>query len=359
MLLRASHTQERNHDEFPYSLKSFGINDYLFISTSGNASSDSLLAQHTVRHGDALRWVWGGEFRSEKVTSPALFNQDEALVTDFSRLFGNLEWRINPAWLLNAGAMLEHSSVMGDSLTPRVMLNWQLAPGQTLRAGMSSAQRPPSNFEQFANVRFQYQGHLLRVTTLGTGEVQRERLKAREISYLGDFPQWNAGLDVRLFHEQMSDYISQRSNAQPRYFFNDHELIIKGIEYQLKWRPWRDAQLFWNQTFTKIGSGIAYSLGDLAAPKWASSLVFFQKLPGEFGISLMHQHEGSSRFAGAGEYREEGLARTDLRLSKGLRWGSRRGEVALVLQNLGLAYREFDQRFRFNRQAFVALRFDY
>jgi len=361
LTLRLSHTRESYHDEFPYRLNAFGINDSLSISSSGNSSSTSLLAQHTVRQGPSLRWVWGAELRNERITSPALFNRSDAMSTDFARLFGNLEWRIQPKMLLNAGVMLEHSSMSGDSAAPRLMLNWQMAPQHTLRAGMSQAQRPPSTYEQYADVRYSYNGRLLRVVTVGTGQVEPEQLFSREISYLGEFPRWGLGLDVRLFHEQMEGFVSQQNVTRPRYYFNDQNFTIKGLEYQLKWRPWAGAQVLLNQAYTSIGPVRAYSNADLAAPRLASSLVLSQKLAGDIDLSLMHQHEGKMRIVNSGWERQQHMTRTDVRLSKSLRWGARRGEVALVVQNLGNPYEDysyFEPRYVFNRQAFVTLRLD-
>jgi iron complex outermembrane receptor protein len=361
LLVRLSHTRETYNDEFPYWLNAYGINDFLSISSSGNSSSSSLLAQQTMRRSASLRWVWGGELRSERITSPALFNRNDAMTTDFTRLFGNLEWRIKPTLLLNAGVMLENSSMSGESAAPRLMLNWQVTPEHTLRAGMSQAHRPPSTYEQHADVRYTWNTHLLRVVTVGNGQVAPEQLNSREISYLGDFPQWGLGLDVRLFHEQMKDFVSQQTATRPRYYFNDQDFAIKGLEYQLKWRPWRGAQLMLNQTYTTIGPVRAYSNADLAAPRLASSVVLFQKLPGDINLSLMHQHEGKMRIIGSGWERQQHMTRTDLRLSKSLRWGAQRGEVALVVQNLGQPYPDysyFEPRYVFNRQAFVTLRLE-
>ena len=362
LLVRLSHTRETYNDEFPYWLNAYGINDSLSISTSGHSTSTSMLAQHTVRQGPSLRWVWGGELRNERITSPPLFNRSQALTTDFTRLFGNLEWRIQPTLLLNAGVMLEHSSMAGDSAAPRLMLNWQVAPHHTLRAGMSQAQRPPSTYEQHADVRYSYNGRLLRVMTVGTGQVEPERLFSREISYLGEFPQWGLGLDVRLFHEQMEDFVSQQTVARPRYYFNDQDFTIEGLEYQLKWRPWGGAQLLLNQAYTTIGPVKAFSTADLAAPRLASSLVLSQKLPGDVDLTLMHQHEGKMRIVNSGWDRQQRMTRTDVRLSKSLRWGARRGEVALVVQNLGNPYADYSYytpRYDFKRQAFVTLRLEY
>jgi hypothetical protein len=50
--------------------------------------------------------------------------------------------------------------------------------------------------------------------------------------------------------------------------------------------------------------------------------------------------------------------RTDLRIAKDLRWGSRKGELSLVVQNLGPAYADYDPSFLFVRQAYVMLRLE-
>ena len=48
----------------------------------------------------------------------------------------------------------------------------------------------------------------------------------------------------------------------------------------------------------------------------------------------------------------------DLRLGAPLRFGRNRGELALVVQNVGLPYQDFDKRFLFQRRAFVTLQLE-
>ena len=355
LLLRLSHTQERYRDEFPYSLAGFGIPDAINIGVSGRSASTSLLLQHSHQHNPALRWVWGGEYRNEHMLSRALFNRDDALVTEFSRLFGNLEWHLAPTWLLNAGAMAEHSSVTGRSLAPRLMLNWQFLPGQTLRAGVSRAFRPPSNFEQFGHIRYEWRGRLLSVTTLSRAGLDAERVTTREISYLGEFAPWGLSLDARAFDERMDAFIIPKANARPRYYVNSDGFDIRGLEYQLKWRPWPTAVLVLNQTYTRIAPVAPFSAADLAAPRLSSSLAWMQKLPHDVELSLSHQHQGVMRFIGSGWDRQPALRRTDLRVAKHFKWGEQRGELALVVYNLGPAYADFDPTFLFRRQAWLGL----
>jgi iron complex outermembrane receptor protein len=113
-----SHNQEAYRDVVPYQPIP-GLN----LDGSGTTSNNTLTAQHTMRLSPALRMVWGAELRRESVTSRPLFNTDEALIDNFTRLFTHAEWRLRPDLLLNGGVMAEHSSVNGDSLAPRLMLN--------------------------------------------------------------------------------------------------------------------------------------------------------------------------------------------------------------------------------------------
>ena len=367
LLLRLSHSRERYDELFPYSLQRFGIADLYNVEVSGHADSDSLTLQHAFRQGDALRVVWGGEFRSEKIVSRPVYNTDSTFVTDFARLFGNVEWRAQPSILFNLGAMAERSSVTGGSLAPRLMVNWHAAKGQTLRAGISRAFRPPSNFENFADVRYVWRDVLLGVNVLGTGTVQPESVLSREIGYLGDFPHWGLTVDVRAFHEQISGFIRQINSRLPRYYVNDESFAIRGLEYQARWKPWAGAELVLNQSYTDIQaktylsdsfSSLNLSGTPMAAPNLASSISYFQKLPGQVDLTLTHQDSGTARLTGSGSGSRVAMTRTDLRLSKAMRWGATKGELALVVQNLGLSYQDFDPSFSFKRQAFLSLRLD-
>lgn len=373
-----SHANESYRDKYPLSLRSVGVADSvtglpLGISDSmeidygsGQSVNDAVLIQHTFRQGSALRVVWGGEFRNEQVTSKSLYSTDAPQVTDFTRLFANAEWRIARDLVLNAGAMAEKSSVSGDSLAPRLMLNWHATQGQTLRAGVSRAYRPPSAFEKYGNIRFVANGRLLQISTLARGNIEPESVLVHELGYLGDFPKYGLNLDMRVFHEQitgfvrheMYDYSGYRGLVpiRPWDYTNGENFAIQGLEYQLKWKPWRGAQFVLNQAYTDIGSkdiDVAQ-----AAPKLATTLTFFQKLPGGLDLSLIHQDSGGQSQLGVGGKDAVAITRTDLRLALPLRFGANRGELALVVQNLGLPYPDFMPEFQFQRRAFVTLRVD-
>ena len=134
---------------------------------------------------------------------------------------------------------------------------------------------------------------------------------------------------------------------------NSESFAISGLEYQLKWRPWRDTQVLLNQTWTDIRSfdpGTA-----LAAPKLASTLAVLQKLPGGLDVSLMFQDNGAMSLQGTGTGDKAAVRRTDVRLALPLRLGTHRAEIAMVVQNLGSPYQDYLKEFQFQRRAFVTL----
>ncbi|MEK7736581.1 MAG: TonB-dependent receptor, partial [Pseudomonadota bacterium] len=267
-----SHSDETFTDNFPYQPI-----PQLLIDFGGSASNDSLLVQHSFRSGESLRFVWGGELRREAVRSMPLYNQP-LLTTNFRRLFGNLEWRISPSLLLNAGALEEHSSLTGSAFSPRLMLNWHAAPQHTLRFGVTQAQRPPSMFEKAANIRYVLNNILLDETNVSRGNVQPERILAREFGYLGEIQALRMSADVRVFHEAIDGFIRTERYVDTRYvppkfptdFVNSDNFPIRGIELQLKFRPWRDTQVIFNQSNIKIVSEKLEVA--MAAPTHASSL---------------------------------------------------------------------------------------
>ena len=361
LALQLSHTSERGTDKFIHGTP---LVSGLLIDFGARASNDNLSLQHTFRTGPDVRVVWGGELRREGLVSRPVFNTDSEFVTDFSRLFGNAEWRLHRDWVLNAGGMLEQSSLSGDHFSPRLMLNWHFAEGQTLRYGESQAYRPPSQFEKFANVRYSLGGILLDSTTVARGNVRAEGITAREIGYLGDFPDWGLNLDVRIFQEEIRDFIrttkydlaGSGGDQKAIDFINGENFDIRGVEYQLKWQPWQGGNLIFNQSY--VHSGWTDNGNFKSQPFSSFGLMFMQKFPGGVDFSVMHSQSEGTNFAGTASPLAPAMSRTDLRLAKQLRWGSKRGEVSFVVQNLGPSYPDFLANTYFRQQAFVMLKLE-
>lgn len=353
------------------------------LDGSGSASNTSLIAQHTLRLSPVLRMVWGAELRRESVTSRPLFNTDESLIDNFTRLFTHAEWRLTPSLLLNGGVMAEHSSSSGSSLAPRLMLNWHLAPEHTLRAGMSRSFRPPSTYERHVDLRVSGYNQATKVNTLlfqkyrARGNVKPEALLTRELGYFGTFPALKSTLDIRLFDESFTGFIDNIEYAfdgkddpllpgKFEDYVNADNFSLRGLEFQWTGQPWPGAQLGFNQTFSRLAFPQSLSTTGLLAamPESTSTLFLTQQLLAGLQFSVSHQYseplwvqkDGPSTDAGDGL--RQYIHRTDWRVSKSLRFGQRQGEIALTVQNQGSPYADFAKEFLFKRRAFVTLRID-
>lgn len=356
LAVQYSHTDERVKDDFPYTPLTG-----LTIDFGGRAASDNLSFQHTVRTGADVRLLWGGELRRESIVSRPLYNTDAEFVTDFARVFGNVEWRLHRDLLLNAGGMFERSNLGGEHVSPRAMLNWTLAPGHTVRYGLTQAFRPPSTYEKFSNVRYYLNGVLQDSTDVSRGNVAAEKIQAREIGYLADFPQFGLNVDVRIFEEDVRSVVKRKEyslpgsggNGKAYEYVNSEDFNAHGHEYQIRWQPWRGGQLFFSQTFVDSGQSLS---GDFPTRPYASmALMVMQQLPHEASLALTYSQVDASIFPGQ-NVQSPAMSRTDLRLAKAVRLGKQRGEIAFVVQNLGPAYQDFRSDFYFRHQAYLMFR---
>ncbi|MFP5411187.1 MAG: TonB-dependent receptor plug domain-containing protein, partial [Gammaproteobacteria bacterium] len=182
------------------------------------------------------RLVWGAEARHETVQSRRFFDTDETLDGTLVRAYVNAEWRARADLLVHAGAMLEHHFYTGTDLSPRLALNYTLAPGHALRLNLSQAYRSPTFFEQQGDWRY--------YTTTGVPLVQvfapsdplkPERILSREIGYVGHFPALRLQVDVKLFHDSLYDYIN--NSGSPGRYTNRDDFSVRGGDVQLSWRP--------------------------------------------------------------------------------------------------------------------------
>lgn len=355
-----AHTSEAQDDRFGYKLPApfFGTT----IDFGGADRMDALSVQHIFRVSQDVRMVWGGEWRREEIHAQPVFAVP-SLATTFQRLFGNAEWRLSRDWLINAGAMIEHSSLSGTTLAPRFAANWHFAPGQTLRAGVSRGTRPPSMFEKKADVRYVVNGILLQETFVSRGSAATETVLAREIAYLGDWPALRANIDLRLFHERVDNLIRHESYALPPGtnlfgpqtaidFTNGRSLPIRGGEYLAKFKLGPGSSLHFGQSFIRISTD--ESVAAKAAPEHSTHLTWFQQLPAGFDFTLGHYRYGSMA-AHSLSTQLAPLRRTDLRLARRFDVGSSRCEAAVTAQNLGRAYSDYLPTFKFERRLFGTL----
>lgn len=371
--ISVSHTEHTFRDFFSLDTTAY---DEIFgapysgtrIDFSGNEKNDVASLQLTARSSPALRYVVGAEIRREDLSSRSSFDQAGGINTNFLRFFGSAEWRMTPNWILNAGAMAERISDGTNTLSPRLMLNWQLADGHTLRAGVSTASRPPSAYEKYSDVKYyDRNGQNPLVWGVSNGQLLPERVLVRELGYFANVPKLSLTADVRAFHEEISNGIANNRPSPPevpQMFKNSEVSTVSGLEYQLNYQPKAGTRIFWSQTWTHIDVGASIDsfrksrTEGGAAPQAASLAIFHTPAPGwDFSLGY-HLSDGVSlQSADAGQ--RYLLQRTDLRIARAMRIGSSKSEVALTVQNLGPSAQDGDRKFYFDQRAFLTLRIDH
>jgi iron complex outermembrane receptor protein len=325
------------------------------------ATRDSIELQHFLRLTPMLRAVWGAEWRRDEAEAVSFLQDRSPAGSRTQRLFGNLEWRALEKLSINLGAMAERVSITGTDVSPRAFANYELVPGHVLRGGLSTATRAPTLFEAFAKPLF--------TSVSGNPDLDRERVLARELGYFGVFPSLKLQADIRLYREDLKDLIgtaeiplAQRvSPTVTSTFVNLETARTRGISYQLKWSPLASTQLALSQAFERISQRTPEL--QASAPSHSTSVMWTQRLPGDWSFSLMHYAVGAIHWQGFGD-RVPAYRRTDARVSYAFRTGGLRGEASLVGLNLFDRNTEFrigpvGETHVLSRRAYATLRLEF
>lgn len=314
--------------------------------------------QHTFSPSNSTRLVWGGSVRTDRSYAPYFLGVKENtfLFGDFyyhlAQLFGNLEWRVTPSLVINAGAMMEHNSYTGTDTTPRVAANWHFLPGHTLRAGLSTATRTPTLYEKTFDDYWHNpasETHFLSIPNL-----KPERVRSTDLGYLGNFG-W-LDVDFRLFRDAFTDLIAaETTTAAENGNLNGGSATIKGAETQLKWNIGARTRVIYALSHSIVSSGNANGVPYTnSVPTNNQSLLMSHRFNERWSASLAGYRTDETHFNDTGSDPGKGRPwfipannRWDARVAYAFRAAGGKGELALVVQNLADAqYYEY----RFDNQ---------
>lgn len=325
--------------------------------------------QHRRALSADARFVWGAGARRERLRSRIWFNTPESLDTESYRAFGNWEWHASDALLFNAGAMYEWSDITGSDVSPRIAVNYHLAPEHTLRVAASKAIRVPVLVEERGDLRFTYQGVVIDQQYLAQGGLRPERMRSYELGYVGSV--WRNALswDIRAYRDRILDFITEHEVPASDLvgdgalsFRNDGEVTVTGADIELTYRPAHATRFV--LTFARmraIGDPTDPSATDSdragSVPRHSGSLLATHRFASHWSGSIGYYRVGAMVWMGDGE-RVPGYDRVDARLARHFRFGRTRGELALGVQNAGDRYVDFRERNLADRRAFLTLQLD-
>ena len=321
----------------------------------------------------ALRMAWGAEVRRE--TAQSLFNFDDNDTHDglLGRVNANLEWRVRPDLLLQGGAMLEHHYYTGLDISPRVALNYDFAPDQTLRLNVSQAYRTPTFVEQEGNIVYRTTTGLpADIRTVPPADLQPERIRSHEIGYVGHSRRWGLQLDAKLFYDTIDRYISNDNVALPngselvsgagpgsaRQELNSDSFSLHGGDLQLTWQPTRAFRLSaqYARVYTSTSNAVDLVDDDVknSAPRSNFSLLGRYDLSQGWTVSSGVYYSGSMDWLDQGDPIDS-FTRVDARLARSWTWQGSAVEAALVGQALNGDYSEFRESQVFSQRVYGSL----
>jgi iron complex outermembrane receptor protein len=319
--------------------------------------------QHTQALGANARTVAGAYLRRDTVRSELYWNTDEKLNADSWGIFGHVEWRPIPTWLLNVGAFWEDYELVGKRVSPRATLHWQPNPNHSFRIGISRAYRNPVMFEALANAYatvLNPDGSVLGQVpfVISSSVVKPESMLSRDIGYLGLWPEVGLTVDLRLFRERFNNFIlldkpSGKEGQCPlssttsipgillnnvaRDWCNNGGSLQQGYELQLKWNPNSSNTVMLNHADLRIDPNMSEK--NYSPPRMTGLHLMhaFSK-----GLDLSLSQYWVAGFEAIGQGSIPSYQRLDARLAKRFTVDGMDGQIALVWQNLGDSYTEFN-----------------
>lgn len=367
------HTFNNGHEwvnSLPFTDPGTGIPVFsTFIQRDLDSERFDLELQRNQRFSEALRVAWGASSRVDRVRAPIYLGTSATQSSMLQRLFMNAEWRPAADWIVNGGAMWEYNDITGADLSPRLTLSYHVAPGHTVRAGISRALRTPTTLEESANYNITYNTGVGRVTVPyvkdGNG-LRPESIISRELSYLFDSPKHGFSADTRLFMDRIQDVIVLTNTPATPYNYgtyrNGADVTMKGVQTQARWRI-GGTQLALSHAYTKVAIESAYTTSI------ANDLI--RSNPSHIGSALLSHRFSSGTEASVGYYQVSEMypvgdgdflkhyRRWDARLAQDFRFGSTRGQVALTVQNLFAPYAEYRLNNVFKSRALGTLNLEF
>ena len=204
--------------------------------------------QDTYVVSDQLRVVGGAGLRQQQVYSRVYL---DGQVNNMVRwLFGHAEYRATPALTFNGGGYVESNSMSGNSFSPRLAANYRLSERQTVRAVYSRGTRSPDALESHGawspvldNLSQPVVGQTSAATVVvlrGDPKLHPERNTSIELGHVLALAEWGMVVDTRVFHDRLTDLITNYSTYTQISPNNDTSLKLAGLETQANWTLSRD-----------------------------------------------------------------------------------------------------------------------
>lgn len=276
--------------------------------------------QDTYFASPSLRMVSGAGGRAESGDSRTFLG---GTVTNIiGRLFGNIEYKPITRLTINLGAYAEFDRLSGNSVSPRVSLNYRLTPQDTVRFSISSGARTPDILEQRANWSYAVSQGRFYQSALATEKIRRERIVSREIGYIANVRRYGAQADIKLFDDRLTELVSEKLQVSDFHPTNQNWARLRGAELQIRYAPRETWMAFANYAYLNNQASTILEQTQYARHSGAIGLSHHFKQGWKFSLAA---YANSADSPSQSPYR-----RHDLTLSKLISFGSSRQIIASV-----------------------------
>ncbi len=335
--------------------------------------------EHSVTISPELRGTWGLGIRDEAINAEALLNTFDRLDQMNYRLFGHLEWRPNPHWAFNTGAMIEKNGLVDVISSPRIAVNYLFNNNHSVRFTLARGNRSPSLLEASEFHLDQHDSLILNAIRRTAPGLSQEKLDSYEFGYVVNIPQRGISLDIRAYHESIRDgYEEYQEVVTESPFFADLLVLqdnrvavreniadwtMKGVELQLRYQPNASTLVMGYLAHNSLrgtvfrnrhSSADPFSI-DNSAPDNTGGLLISHRLYENLTSSMTMLYEDKVRWRDSGKQLLDSVTRIDARIGYDFSIGKTRGTVALVGQNIGQTYADYHINNRFASRYYLQL----
>lgn len=317
-----------------YLTPSLSSSPYACGRTNGNSRElrYDLELQDTYSINPSMRLISGINLRKDQASSVAYLSGQRNKYSH--RLFAQLEWQLDQHWLLQGGAVYEHDNLHPSTTTPRLALNYLITPSQGLRAVYSEAMRSADMFERFADWRIQVKHRTdaqglslapdyLALQARGNPVLKKERMRSYELGYHAQLTPRAMELDLKLFHDQISDPIYSSTQIENFRAYNGRRIVIKGAELEHDWQLNADNRV---RTFYAYLDSTDYNLPTRqATPRHSGGISWYKSWPQQWSSGVTYLgHAGAnskrSNYSQVNLSKQLNFSKVELKLSSTLRY---------------------------------------
>ena len=338
--------------------------------------------EHQLQPTKTLRISWGLGNRNDRVKQPYWLGSTQKLDNSIQRVFSNIEWRIEEKFIINAGALWEHSRLSGDDTSPRIAVNYLVTPQHSLRLSASRSLRTPVIAEKNFNADITLQS--LDISGLSISQpllrsnssIKSATVNSFEMGYHGLFKNNTLTLDIKLFrneYDKLINAIGENTNAvvslfgipqttvnlgnEVNTFDNLHKVDINGYEIEFNYRPSSKTLIHAGYSYhhVNVGKITSGSIKNLlfSVPKDTFNILAAHTFKNEILASAAFYFTGSMEYLTSGNPQGP-MRRLDLNLGKTFNLTNKQQlGIHLTLQLALDKNKDFLNEFHLDNRAFV------